>query len=107
MATLSVRRDIGYADKLRKYRIFVNDSEIGQLAEGAVLHQDVGEGPHTVEARIDWCSSRPLKLDALTSGHVVVVRSSLRGWRVVLALWYLIFNRQDYLTLELQSHSGV
>lgn len=106
MAKLTVQRDTGYADKLRKYRVFLNGSEIGQLAEGAVLHQEIGEGSHTLEARIDWGGSRPLKLNASTSDRVVVVRSALRGWRVILALLYVIFNRQGYLTLDLQG-SGV
>ena len=104
MATLTVQRDKGYADKLRKYRIFLDDSEIGQLAEGAVLHQEIGEGPHTLEARIDWGGSRPLKLNVSTSDQVVVVRSALRGWRVILALWYAVFNSHGYLNLELQRH---
>ncbi len=106
MATLAVRRDKGYADKLRKYRILLDGLEIGQLAEGTVLRQEVSEGPHVVEARVDWCGSQPLDLHAVAGEQVVVVRSALRGWRVMLALFYVIFNRRGYLTLELQQRSS-
>ena len=104
--TLTVRRDKGYADKIRKYSILLDGSEIGQLAEGTVLRQDISEGPHVVEARIDWCGSQPLEFDAVAGDQVVVVRSALSGWRVVLALWYVTFNRRGYLLLELQQRSG-
>ena len=107
MATLTVQRDHGYADKLRKYSIFLNGSVIGQLAEGAELHHELGEQPHTVEARLDWCRSKPFDLPDLDKHHIVVVRSALRGWRVMLALWYIIFDKQGYLTLELQPRSGL
>ena len=106
MATLTVRRDKGYADKLRKYRILLDGSEIGQLAEGAILRQDISEGPHELEARVDWCGSQPLGFDAVAGDQVVVVRSALRGWGVMLALWYTIFNRRGYLALELQQRSA-
>jgi hypothetical protein len=81
MATLTVRRDKGYADKFRKYRIRLDGLEIGQLAEGTVLCQDINEGPHVVEAKIDWCGSQPLDFHALAGEQVLLVRSALRGWR--------------------------
>lgn len=104
--TLTVRRDKGYADKLRKYRILLDWVEIGHLAEGAVLRKDISEGLHVVEARVDWCGSQPLELDARAREQVVVVRGALRGWRLMLALFYVIFNRRGYLTLELQQPSA-
>ena len=102
MATLTVRRDKGYADKIRKYRILLDGVEVGRLAEGAVLREEISEGPHVVEARVDWCGSPPLQFDAQAGEQVVLVRSALRGWRVMLASFYLIFNRRGYLHIELQ-----
>jgi hypothetical protein len=60
MPTLSVQRDRGIADKLRKYRILLDGLEIGELAEEAVLSRETSSGPHVLEARIDWCGSQPL-----------------------------------------------
>ena len=106
MASLTVRRDKGYADKFRKYRVLLDGVEIGQLAEGAVLRRDIGDGPHVVEARIDWCGSQPLTFNSQAGELSVNVRSALRGWRVMLAGLYLIFNRRGYLIVELQHKSG-
>lgn len=106
MPTLTVRRDKGFADKLRKYRILLDGVEIGKLAEGTALRQDISEGPHVVEARVDWCGSQPLEFDARAGEQVAVVRSALRGWRIMLVFFYVIFNRRGYLTLELQQRKA-
>ena len=65
-----------------------------------------GDGPHVVEARIDWCGSQPLTFNSQAGELSVNVRSALRGWRVMLAGLYVIFNRRGYLIVELQHKSG-
>jgi hypothetical protein len=42
--SLTVRRDKGWADRLRKYRIILDGDEIGQLGEGEVLRQEISDG---------------------------------------------------------------
>ena len=101
MTTLTVHRDEGWADKLRKHRILLDGVEIGRLGERDELMHQVSEGRHVIEARIDWCGSQPLSFEAKAEGVVVTVKSALRGWRVLLLLFYIIFNRRGYLTLEL------
>jgi hypothetical protein len=101
MPTLTVQRDKGWADKIRKYRILLDGAEIGRLGEGEVLHQQITNGPHVIEAKIDWCGSRPLHFNAQSEDKVVLVRSALRGWRLLLGIFYVLFNRRGYLLLEL------
>lgn len=101
MTTLTVQRDKGWTDKVRKYRILVDGVEIGRLGEGATLIHQVGEGPHVIQATVDWCGSQPLNFEAKSKDLVVTVKSTLRGWRVFLGLFYIIFNRHRYLILEL------
>lgn len=101
MVTITVHRDKGYADKLRKYQVLLNGVEIGRLAEGDKLVHQVSEGRHVIEAKVDWCGSKPLSFEANANDVSVTVKSALRGWRVLLAGLYAIFNRRGYLTLEL------
>jgi len=101
MPLLTVRRDQGWADKLRKYRIILDGVEIGQLAEGAVLSQEITDESHILEARIDWWGSQTLCFEPQASSKVVLVKSALRGWGL-LGLIYVIFNRRRYLALELE-----
>jgi len=103
MATLTVRRDKEWADKLRKYRILLDGTEIGRLGQGDLISQQVTAGPHSVEAKIDWCGSKPFCFVAGSGDIVILVRSGLRGWDKLLILYYIIFDRHGYLTLHLIS----
>jgi|SRR5690349_5035066 len=100
MVTLTVRRDKGWSDKLRKYRILLDGREIGRIGEGEVVRHPLTQGAHVIEARIDWCGSRPLEFEARATDKDVLVRSALRGWRLLFGLSYVLFNRRRYLTLE-------
>ena len=102
MATLTIKRDRGYADAGRAYRILLDGRDIGGLSQGDELCRDISAGQHVLEARIDWCGSQPLRLE-VDSDQFVVVRSALRGWRMLLVLFYILFFRRHYLTMELQS----
>jgi hypothetical protein len=102
MTTLTVHREKGWADKLRKYQILLDGAEIGTLGEGDRLVHQVGGDRHVIEARIDWCGSQPLSFEANTDDVVVAVKSALRGWKMFFVLYYIFFNRQGYLTLELR-----
>ena len=101
MPTLTVRRDKGWTDKFRKYRILVDGEEIGRLGEGEHLCHPIAAGVHVVEAKIDWCGSRPLRLEIGTEDQLVVVRGALRGWRLLFAGFRVFLNQHEYLTLEL------
>ncbi|HUR26915.1 MAG TPA: hypothetical protein VM509_01905, partial [Planctomycetota bacterium] len=83
MATLTVQRDKGWADKIRRYRILVDGLEIGRMAEGEVIRHTLTDGMHVIEARIDWCGSPPLQFEMLSTDKIVLIRSALRGWRLL------------------------
>lgn len=101
MPKLTIRRDRGWADKLRKYSILLDGLEVGLLAEGEEIVVPIAEGPHTLEARIDWCGSPLFRFEAKAAHPVVQVGNALRGWRAWLALFVVLFDRQGYLTAEL------
>ncbi len=109
MPTLTVQRDIETVLGLTRfrcydpsYRIFVDGVEAGQIREGEALHLPITFGYHVVEAKIDWCGSRPLRFWPKSEHEVVRVRSRMRGWRyVLLGFFYALFNPRGWLTLEL------
>jgi hypothetical protein len=108
MPTLTVQRDIEtplgstrFRYYNRSYRIFVDGVEAGQIWQGEVLHLPITFGYHVVEAKIDWCGSRPLRFYAKSEPVVVLVRSRMRGWRTLLGFFYALFNPRGWLSLEL------
>ena len=98
ISTLKVIRHGGYADKLRSYRIFVNDAHVGNVAEDSVLVCEVPSGTIKVQARIDWCRSEPLVLDAAPDQTIEFVVSN--HWGPFLALWAVTFGSGSYLLLK-------
>jgi len=100
MSTLTIQRDTGWADKFRKYRILVDGVEVGQLGEREMLRHEISEGPHAIEAKIDWCGGRPLQFEAKSKEQFFLVRSALRGWRLLIVPFYLFFNRYGYLKID-------
>jgi hypothetical protein len=101
MALLTIRRDRGYADKMREYQVWLDGIEVGQIREHDELRLEIPSGSHVLVARIDWCGSRPLRFEVGSADSVVLVRSALRSWRVALGTLYILLNRNGYLKLEL------
>lgn len=101
MGAVAVRRDVGWADRLRAYRIVIDGVEVGQLRQGEELRHDLTDGPHTLSAEIDWCGGGPISIDGSAAEQCVVVRNALRGWRIWLVLVYVVFLPRRYLRLEL------
>ena len=46
-----------WRDAYRKYRVLVDDVEVGQLANGEVAEYEASLGPHSVRMKIDFAGS--------------------------------------------------
>ena len=60
--TLLITRPRQFADIFRRYRVFVDDNEVGRIKRGGVLQVQVPDGDHAVVARIDWARSNFLNV---------------------------------------------
>jgi hypothetical protein len=92
-----VRRS-GYADWLRRYKIFINGAQVGTIGRNAVLDLEVPSGPFTIQARVDWGRSRPLTIEATPDRRIEIEVSN--HWGALLALWGITFGSRTYLTLK-------
>ncbi|QDU86637.1 hypothetical protein Pla163_37880 [Planctomycetes bacterium Pla163] len=100
MATIHVRREQDPFDRLRAYRIQVDGRTVAEVRRGESTAFEVDGNAHTLEARIDWCSSRGVELTHDTGDRSFVVRPAPVGWRVLLVPLYLTVWRASYLELE-------
>ncbi|MEJ6393639.1 hypothetical protein V8J82_10255 [Gymnodinialimonas sp. 2305UL16-5] len=71
-ATLIVHRGGGWADRIRAYRIFVNDVEVGRIKRNSSLELTVPAGLHMVGAKIDWTRAEPVLVDPC-AGEIVEI----------------------------------
>ncbi|MDR0770450.1 MAG: hypothetical protein LBE75_04545 [Burkholderiales bacterium] len=106
-ALITVSRDSGYADYLRKYRVICDGVEIGQIANGKSAKFTISTGAHSLVIKIDWCGSNEVhfNIDTGQSLHFDC-GSNLRGWRLFLASYYGLFARNKYLWLRRQAQLG-
>ena len=101
MASLTITRESGYADPLRAYKVVLNGERIGEIRNGETKEFSIGPGKHALSLKIDWCGSETVEFVVdREEKPAFQVKSSLRGKRVFLSLWYVLFARNSYLLLE-------
>ena len=101
MASLTIVRDSGYTDRTRKYKVVIDGAVAGTISDGETKEFAVSPSRHLLRMKIDWCGSKPVEFTA-TEGDAVTfqTKSNLRGFKILAALWYLIFDRHSYILLE-------
>jgi hypothetical protein len=58
VGSIVVSRDMAaWRDRARKYKLLVDGSVVGRLAQGEVFTHPVEPGVHSVQMKIDWGSS--------------------------------------------------
>src|SRR6266851_2085046 len=79
MAALTIVRDTGYADRLRRYKVIVDGTSIGEVGNGETRRFSVSPGLHRVSLKIDWCGSKAVSFN-LDEG-VGLTKLVIRGAR--------------------------
>ncbi|MEO8002729.1 MAG: hypothetical protein ABI644_12715 [Arenimonas sp.] len=101
MATLTITRDSGYADRVRAYAVMLNGKKIGELKNGESKDFTIAAGSHSIQMKIDWCGSETVRFTASEEKlYAFRVSSNLRGLKIFLALWYVLFDQNSYLQIE-------
>jgi hypothetical protein len=101
MASLTIMRDSGYADRIRKYKVVLDGAVAGHVSNEKTKTFSVSPGHHHLRMKIDWCGSKPVEFTATEEDAVTFqARSNLRGFKVFSALWYILFDRESYILLE-------
>ena len=101
MALLRIVRDSGYEDRVRAYKVIVDGKTAGEIRNGETKEFPVSSGQHEVSLKIDWCRSRVLPFTVAEGDSVTFdVQSSIRGRKVLAALWYTLFKRNSYILIE-------
>jgi hypothetical protein len=98
---LRIARTTVFPDTIRAYRVVVDGETIGALRGKQELVVPLKEGHHSICVRVDWCGSRTSTFEAKEGEEVVFnCGSALANWRVLIALVYVFFLRDDYLWLK-------
>ena len=63
MATICIERNSELMNRARKFKVVIDNKEVGSIKNGDVLKFNVGPGSHALKASIDWCSSPEINVD--------------------------------------------
>ena len=94
--TLTVVRGHGRRDTLRDYKIWIDGTARGRVAEGAASSFSLEPGVHEIRLTLDWCKSKTVDVPIGEGGSVsLYCRPS--GGRVLAP----ILRRNDYVEVRI------
>jgi hypothetical protein len=97
-----IKRDSGYADKFRKYKVFIDNRMVGTVADGEEKEFNVGSGRHSVYCKNSLYKTRMVTVDDNGKDPIRLnCVNNLRGAKLQLAVFYafLFSVRGSYIEL--------
>jgi len=87
-----LKRKKEYADRARKYKVFLDDVLVGNIKSGGDLKIEVSNGTHNIFLKIDWCGSNILEI--VKGSDVINLECGNKSGLNAL------FKRNDYLWIK-------
>ncbi|APE02186.1 hypothetical protein BM526_10215 [Alteromonas mediterranea] len=104
MTILRISRDSGFADRTRDYTVIANGSTLGKIGNGETKDFEIDANEQEVYLSVDWCRSNKLSVVPSEDGVIhLTAESSLRGFKLFLALAYIALMPTKYIRL-FQAH---
>ncbi len=101
MSKIKLSRDSGYADRVRKYKVICDGEEVAQVGNGETIEFETAPGEKEIYLKIDWCRSNKVTVSVPPGGEAKLNGgSSLRGFKVFIAVFYVLFMPSKYLWLQ-------
>lgn len=96
-----IRRLNDYHDKMRPYWIYLDGGKVNKIKNGKEIRLDVTEGEHTIALKVDWCSSKPVKVYVQKYENIILeCYPSLRGSKRIIPFKSLFKDRANYIQLN-------
>ena len=104
MTKLILTRGITWADCLRKYKIKLDDKEVGTIKQGETFTFEISPGPHEIYLRIDWAKSKKIEFNLQEGQTAKFYCQGLHLWKLPLAIFYITVFFFRYVHLELKKN---
>ena len=106
MAKIKLKRDSGYVDRIRAYHVVIDGKKIEKISNGESLEIPVQPGSHELFLKIDWCRSNKIQFSiSEEETKVFDCGSSLRGIKLLFAIFYVMFLWSNYLWIRESSNN--
>ena len=100
---IRLARGNDYVDKLRAYKIFIDDVYRGDIKRNEVKEFEVATGEHIIYAKIDWCRSNKLCVNVSNSILELEIGSPITGKKLFIPfipILYATLLRNKYLYIR-------
>ena len=81
---------------LASFKVYLDGENVGEIRNGRMFTYIVSEGPHVLQLRLDWTSSKPIQVDV--HGTVDFICGPNSNWSSFFRAFY---SPGDYLYLRL------
>jgi|SRR5882757_2638422 len=102
MANVKITRISEYANRIRNIKLFVDGKEIDVIANGQTKDLTISGGTHTLQAKIDWCTSNKVTFTVGENESKTFTLSSFAkhsSLGIFAAIYYITFGANKYLNL--------
>jgi hypothetical protein len=87
----------GTRDRMRAYKILIDGAATGTIKAGESITVPVDPGLHSVQLKLDWCTSPTVTVETTTAGSTKL--SCSPGGSAMAALWDML-RPGAYITLD-------
>ncbi len=102
MLVLTRNNKTGWDDAARAYIVCIDGKKVGDIREGETKNFEVSEGVHSLQLKIDWCSS-PVQQFTMEQGKTIYAQCSPAKKPFLIGpLLYITVFAHRYIWLELK-----
>jgi len=91
MAVIKIQRGSGYVDKIRNYKVFINNEQVGIISEGEIKEYNVSPGTHTISTKIDWAGSKDIIVDLKENDVVNLKVENYTAKHWLISVYFIAF----------------
>lgn len=104
MGKIIVNRKRQWNNRLRQIGIYVDGQKIGTIANGEIKTFEIPDGDHSIEAKIDWCSSRPVSFSVSSQEKKYFMLTGYKLARFIFPYAFTVLIANFILNLMHQSN---
>jgi len=93
-----------WQDKLRAYKVLVDDQEVGEIKQQGDLVLPVAPGRHVVQLKLDWCCSPKIDIE-VSKGSTLPITCGPNS-HPLLVLLYVTLLRKQYIWLRVPASNA-
>ncbi len=99
MAIIKIQRGSGFADKIRNYKVFINDEQVGIISEGEIKEYNVCPGTHTISTKIDWAGSKDVIVNLKENDVVNLKVENYTAKHWLISVYFIAFITLVHIVL--------